>query len=310
LKDGPFKKAKGPYIYDIKGNKYLDLRTNSNIIGFSNKRFTNKIKDLISSNWNIRGNSIYHRRSEKLFKDMFTDEHNEYELSTYSSIEEFFLRLFPILMPSYSISIAGERSTKWLQTLGLSGSGKTDNKENALVFDIAEAFLMSRGDKALFYKNILPKQKGSLAVHNCYWYPYTDKMPHDADIIILPELFSGDLGYLNVMIKKDLTDKNLFDALYNDPAKMTAIYPAASLAKYHLMNVPDTSAAMPFPGEEFISAGRIFSHKEPQGERYKALCRELYSQKILLNNEPPYYNYFPVNLTDDVIKYIKKAFKC
>jgi len=48
------KKGKGPYIFYLNNkNKYFDLTSNANILGYSFKKLTTTVKNDISNRWRI-----------------------------------------------------------------------------------------------------------------------------------------------------------------------------------------------------------------------------------------------------------------
>ena len=106
------KKSKDAFVYDFQGNKYYDLRKNTNIIGYSNKNLTNAVKGYIPSKWNLTGDTIYHRRIKSLFIKLFKAD---YFPAAVFSLTEVISRLINYSSEKeYNLKFYGVRFNSWL----------------------------------------------------------------------------------------------------------------------------------------------------------------------------------------------------
>ncbi|HOV15444.1 MAG TPA: hypothetical protein PK771_14245, partial [Spirochaetota bacterium] len=129
------RKAKDNYLYDIKQSKYFDLRYNTNIIGFSNKKLTTVVKNSISSCWNIKDNSICHNRFKTFISKKFGDQ---YILTSATGLKEFFL-LLKNFFSDHSFTFYGERFQKYLNQNKITFN-ETKNSKNVAIFDMSELY--------------------------------------------------------------------------------------------------------------------------------------------------------------------------
>ncbi len=295
------KKGKGAFLYDIKGGRFYDFQKNSNILGHSYKKLTTIVKNNISSKWNISEDTVSHKRMRKLFEDLFT---SNYYLTSVSSLSEFIFRLNNYaLYNSFNLNISGERFNLWFsENCNLISNDKKDSKKNIIIYDMAEFFLQSEGNFNEFIKIVKKIKKEEITILNYFWYPYLNIDTCNADIVILPEIYSGNFNYINVLINKKSIDK--YKQLTTQLENIPALYLASSLKMFYLIKNIDTSISVNLNRDNIIQAGRLFSYKELNA--YNKEIDKYADKNIVLSKKPPFYNYLPLILEEYQIKYLTK----
>ncbi|HPO49543.1 MAG TPA: hypothetical protein PLO89_04380 [Spirochaetota bacterium] len=287
------KKAKNNYVYDIKGGKSLDFSRNTNISGYSNKKITTPVKNALSSSWNVTGNTLYHKRFKNLIKSRFG---SDYILLSSQSRNEFFI-LLSHFYKDLAISFVGKRIKAYFENKKLPLNFSKESKKNIFVYDMAEFYLENAK---------IDIDRDSLNVVDYFFYPEFNIETYGADIIILPEIYSGNFNYINILVKKNLTGANYFS---NPFENIPALYVVSSLKSYFIaMNIFNNNAfKLPvIKNDFFLQRGRIFSPKSV--DNYSEAMKNIKSDDIILNEEPPFYNYFSLTLEDYQIKKIGKIF--
>lgn len=294
------KKGKDIFLYDIKSNRYYDLQRNSNIIGHSNKKLTTIVKNNISSRWNITGDTIYHRRLRSLFNRIFSAN---YFLTSSFCLIEIILRLHNYsINNSYNLYINGDRFNLWFNEKFNNIKTKIKNEfKNIIIYDMAEIFLSSNGDFNRFEEDVGKLKKGDITVYNYYWYPYPDIITNSADLIILPEIYSGNFNYLNILINKSIiNEQKLFS---NELEDIPSLYISSSLKMYHIIKGFQKNNYINLKWDNIIQAGRIFTSDNLN--EYKNITERYLEKNIILSKDPPYYNYLPIDLEEYQIKYLR-----
>lgn len=296
------KKAKGIFLHDIHDVKYYDLQKNSNILGHSYKKLTTLIKNDISSRWNILESTIYHSRMRKLFEKLFTPD---YFLTALLSLDEFILKINNYsLSNSYNLKLIGERFNLWLKdNYNLSNIKTGEIQKNIIIYDMAEIFLQFDGDSKKFNDFIKDIKREEITVFNYLWYPYLDIKTDNVDIIILPEIYSGNFKYINILINKKRV-KNFYQFTGQFEC-IPSLYISSSLKMYYLIKKMEYDHKMiNLKTNKFIQSGRLFSYRDIK--YYNNLIEEYFNKNIILSNAPPFYNYLPLILEDFQIKYLSK----
>jgi hypothetical protein len=297
LKKYPLKKAKENFIYDIHSNKFYDFRSNTNIAGFSHKRLTTFVKDNVSSAWNIKDNSIHHNRFKKQIEQLFGEN---FILKSSHSIEEFFSRL---ILTNPDIDFTGKNQTQWLKEKHIITENNSNSKK-IFVIDMAELFLESGENIEMFNENISKIKHDGIVIFNYFWFPLLEISTTGADIIILPELYSGNFGFVNVLVKEN--NYNFLNEFENIPS----LFASSALKNYFVIKSCTGSPEGRFNllNKNFKVSGRIFI---PENLAEIENLTKIFEEKnILINNKPPFYNYLPINLEEYQIKYLKKVFEC
>ena len=302
IKNYPFRKAKGIFVYDIQSNRYYDLQKNSNIIGHSNKKITTIVKNHISSSWNLYGDTIYHRKIKALYDKLFS---SNYHLAVSFSLIEFFTRFFNYTQQkSSNLQIIGDRFNLWIKKHcnNINREAKNDCK-TTIIYDMAELFFKSNGDIKQFNKTIADLKKEEITIFNYYWYPYLDIITNNADIIILPQIYSGHFEYINILINKKINDFNYYTFQLNN---IPSLYLASSLKLYYTIKKISNYDSFKLNWNGFIQAGRLFVSEELNSQKYKEIVNKYLEKKILLNLTPPYYSYLPIIVEDYQKKYLSR----
>jgi hypothetical protein len=287
------RKAKGAYVKDIKHNLFYEFDKNINILGHSHKKLTTIAKNNISSSWNLTGNTIYHARIRKLFSRLFPGQYNIY--SSFS-LEEIFLKLYIYSEKnSCSLELFYDNFCSWLtKKCGLDLKNKSSGKK-IIVYDMAQIFLDAKGDMENFNQAVSGLKKGNITVFNYFWFPYPEISSDNADMIILPEIFSGNFKYVNMLIDKKLEkDLNLFHAIEEVPS----LYISSSLKAYYIIKSITEGLTARLDWKNFIQAKRLFVYEHPEEPSYREVMEKFKGEKIFLNQDPPYYNYLPINLLE------------
>ncbi|MCK4799307.1 MAG: hypothetical protein KAT05_18180, partial [Spirochaetes bacterium] len=233
----PLRRAKGIFVYDIQSTRYYDFQRNSNIIGYSNKKITTHIKNCISAGWNLYEDTVYHRRIKRLYEKIFS---LDYYFKTCFSLTEFFARFLNYAQQnSFNLIIKGHRFKLWIKEYcnNIYKEIKSYSK-NIIIYDMAEIFLESGGDIKEFNKKVKNLKKETITVFNYYWYPYLEINISDADIVILPQIYSGYFEYINILIKKDIKNYNFYSTEID---KIPCLYLAGSLKLYHTIKKMNNS---------------------------------------------------------------------
>ena len=295
------KKAKGTFIYDIHGGRFYDLQKNSNILGHSYKKLTTIVKNNISSKWNISDGTFYHIRMKKLFEKLFS---SNYFLRTSSSLIEFILRLNNYCVDNlYNINFFGERFNLWIKEKNnIFNIERKKTQKDIIIYDMAEIFLRAKGDIQKFNDFIKKLKKEEITVFNYFWYPYLDLNINNADIIILPEIYSGNFCYLNVLINKKISKYNQFS---NELESIPSLYISSSLKMFYLIKRIEKEKEIKLKWNNFIQAGRLFSYNDIYNN--DKIVDKYFKNNIILSKKPPFYNYLPLNLEDYQIKYLNKV---
>jgi len=295
----PIKKAKGLFLYDIHSNKYYDLQSNSNILGHSNKKITTIVKNHISSTWNIKSNSVYHKRLVKLINNIFG---NRYGLFFCHSLSEFMLRINNYVVKNNSgIDIYYDRFKDWLFFNKIEMN--KDDKISINVYDAAQIYLDCKGGTQLFKEKLNEIKNDKICILNYFWYPDINIDPNNADIIILPEIFSGNFDYVLILIKNDSILSKDQKYFCNEITKAPSLYAASSLKYYHeISKTKQDLIQLNYKG--FTQSGRLFSYNDIQN--YASILETFKNNGVLLNSEPPYYSYLPLILEDYQKKFLKR----
>ena len=84
-----FKKGKGSFLYDLQGNKYLDLylANGTNILGNSYKKLTSEFKNRISSQYNFGLLTVHHLRFLSIINKLYSNFNN---LTIFNDWNSFF----------------------------------------------------------------------------------------------------------------------------------------------------------------------------------------------------------------------------
>ena len=295
------KKAKNAFVYDKDSNKYYDLRCNSNILGYGHKLLTSYTKNMLSSSWNIKMNTRHHDRMTGLYKRVFGEGRH---IRTSNSLEEFFCRLFLSAAGKYRVIVTGKRFEKWL---GMKNIKPIDGEaeKNIKIIDANEIFLSCNGDNERFKYEIrsMTENNDDTVILNYYWYPYPGIETGFADVVILPEIYCGNFGYISILVKDE---NDLFDEITGRLSEIDSLFISVSLKNYYLiMDALKKNNDMKLEWKGFISAGRLLV---PENEDdIDMLSEKLFEDKIIINDKPPYYNYMPINLEDYQKKRLRKA---
>lgn len=297
------KKGKGPFLYTLGGDKYFDLRNNTNILGFSPPKLTTAVKNGLSNSWNIKGvQTVYHKRLVKLIEGLWGDT---YTLRAANSPVEFWSRLSSF-SGHESFTALGAGFCGWLDEQKI----RFSDKGTIVVEDKTESFLYG---KPLEY----PGGPGPYRISgaNYYWYPHINPpITGEESFIMLPELFSGLFNYCLILVKKELTDLiELTQAVTDFPS----LYICSSLKLYYLIKKYDSKTRYSQEKDEdkkqrinwkgFLFKGRLFSYAGPDRKTIEKKAGLFAEKKILLTRRPPYYNYIPVNLEEYHYKYLNKV---
>jgi hypothetical protein len=298
LKKYPIKKAKNSYLYDLKSQKYYDFRNNSNILGYSYKRLTNHVKNDISGNWNIKSNTVSHLRILKLFEKLFG---NEYTVRSCFSIEEFFSRIFLNFKDNYSFKVIGVNFHSWLEKRNILPCNNSSKNEVSII-DMNDIFINFNGDINGFKDHVRKIKKNGILIFNYYWFPYSDIETSDADVVILPEIFSGNFNYLNILIRNKL---NEFINAVNSIEDIPSLYLSSSLKNYFLIkHLMLNNEVLRLNEKKFKQSGRLFVLNDADTEK---ISLEFEKKNILINSIPPFYNYLPILLEVNQRKYLRKV---
>ena len=294
------RKAKDVFLYDAYDGRFYDLKRNSNILGHSYKMLTTSVKNDISSKWNIPGNTVYHYRMKKFFEKLFSPD---YYLTSAFSLHEFILSLNNYsINNSYNLKFKGERFNIWLmKKCNIIKKDEEKSQKNIIVYDMAEIFLQTEGNFNKFNDLVKNLNREEITVFNYFWYPYLDLNTDNADIIILPEIYSGNFSYLIILINKNIKNHN---QLYNDLDDIPSLYITSSLKMYYLIKRIKAEKKITLKWDNFIQAGRIFSYKDIK--EYINIIDNYFEKNVLLAEDPPYYNYLPLVLQDYQVKYLSK----
>jgi|GEM_PF-1309121 len=295
----PLKKAKEAFVYDIKSNKYYDFKNNTNILGHSYKKLTTIVKNHISSSWDIYNNSIYHRRFIKHLNNLFGDK---YHITCCFSLIEFISRLINYsINQRFNIEIIGENFKIWFDK-NFNYKNIINSSKNINIYDMAKIYLSFKGNKEKI-ENQIRLNKYRINILNYYWYPYLDISLNDADLIILPEIYSGNFKYIILLINKEslISDKkSYYSTSINE---IPSLYIVSSLKLYHLIKQIETNNPINLGWDGFNQAGRIFIYKETS--QYKKIIYDFLNKNIILNKEPPFYNYLPLLLEEYQVKFLQ-----
>jgi hypothetical protein len=304
INEKTLKKRKDIFLYDLNGNKYYDFSTPLNIIGFSNKRLTHYIKNHISGTLRLTGSTIYHRRLKALFKELFGDE---YELYAALSLEEIFLKMEALFLNEFAIEPVGERFKEWYPNRVPSGE-KNGKAKKIKTYDMTELYLNAGSDRTKAFENV--NKNDSVKILNYFWYPEIELNTLDADLVILPELYSGNFSYLNILLRKTSKLYDKAKRALTEIEEIPSLYIASSLKYYYLIK-EEKNIAMPvkLEVENILQTGRLFSFKEFDKEKIIDKSKIFYDNKIVINTNAPFYSYLPLRLEDYQKKYLKRVKK-
>ncbi len=302
-KDYPFKRAKGAFLYDIKSNRYYDFQSNSNFLGHSDKRLTTIVKNFISSAWFIKNNSVFHNRLKTLFDRNFG---GQYKLFFSHSPVEFFHRFISYTTgKKFEISVNGGGFAEWLSYNGINAE-TAGCEPHVILHDAASVYLETGGSSDAFKSKIENLNGKCINVLNYYWFPEVDITSGNADIIVMPEFYSGNFDYVLLLVRND--SKLLGDSRYfcREIEKAPSLCIASSLKYYHeAKKIPLDTAIVGMEG--FRQCGRIIAYNGTRD--YREIVDEFHYLNILLNPEPPYYSYTPQRLEEYQKNFIKRIKK-
>jgi len=143
---------------------------------------------------------------------------------------------------------------------------------------------------------------------NYYYYPSTTFELADSTFAILPKTFSGNFNYVTVIIK---SDSQFFDKLKNISCNIPSLYLLSSLKnifvikqleKLNIEKIPNLTS------DKILQKGRLFIFKE-ESAALNELYNYLYEKNILINSNPPYYNYLPLCMNEHQKRHIENIFK-
>lgn len=295
----PFRRAKGAYLFTIHHEKYLDLRENSNILGHSYKKLTTVVKNSISSSWNIKDNSIYHLRFNKLITSLFNN--NYYTFFSYS-LQEFFLRLFAFLKTNrFNIAIETQNFKDWLNYNLIEYEHNDNSNKVALIFEMASLYINTHGKVEEIIKKI--ENKKGVKILNYFWWPELEVKSLDSDLIILPQLFCGNFQFIAFLIKKDSVLIEVGNCFKEIPP---SLYLVSALKNYYLIKQAfNKYKLIKLKWTDFLQINRIFTYTKSEG--YFEVVRYFKTEKkVLLNEKPPYYNYLPIILEEHHKKFLSR----
>jgi hypothetical protein len=294
------RKGKNVFIKDLRQNQYYELDKNANIAGHSNKNLTAAVKNNISSSWNLYGNTIYHKRFKNLLLRLFSDN---YEFQAGFCLEDILLRINNFAInSSYSIEFYYENFNSWLIKKANFNNEKKHEKK-IKIYDMAYLYLKTGGIAEEFKKLAGNLNKGDITVYNYFWHPDTEIITDNADLVILPEIFSGGFKYVNLLINKK-AGINL--KLFFEIGEIPSLYLASSMKLFYLIKRMQNREIPSLGWKDFYYAKRIFCHKNPGSEDYKKTAEKIFENQVIINCDPPYYNYLPLILTESQIKYLKR----
>lgn len=295
------RKAKDIFLIDTNGNKYYDLSTNTNILGHSYKKLTTIIKNTLSACWNCRENSIYHRRLISLYEKIFG---SDYHVRSCFSLIEFFSRLLNV--SGHCLHIEGERLTHWFNK-NLPGSVCDNTDKKITVIDMTELYLKAKGNNEVLKELIdtYSSNDATVTIHNYYWYPEPNIASSDADIVILPEFYSGNFSYVGILVNKRLlTGTDYTSDIYRIPS----LYIASSLKMHYLLQKPIKPHIPHLKRDGFEQANRVFSPTDLTTGNHEQMVAYLREKHILITSEPPYYNYLPLTLEAHQSRHLREVF--
>ncbi len=303
------RKAKNSYLYDIKQSKYFDFRFNSNIIGYSNKKLTTTVKNSISSSWDIKLDSTYHRRFKTFIRKRFGDR---FVLRCANSLVEFFLLLINHYK-GYLFNIFDDQFDSYIKNYNISLDREnldSENGKNSLkgisIYDIAHYYLHDKDIKNSIDNDATKFKDKNIKIFNYYHYPKSEMGRDLADIVILPEIYSGNFNYVNILVDKDLEGYQLFT---NPIESLPSLYLQSSIKNIFVIEKLLKSNRFTFPElneEIFIHKERLFTFRDSSD--IDAKSQKLVNKNIILNTKVPYYNYFPITLLDYQIKQLRRIF--
>lgn len=265
------------------------MRRNDNIIGYSNPKVTTYTKNAVSTIWQLDLPSIYHKRFYKILSSLSQETH---EIRFFYSYDHFFLKLFQ-LYGRWNATSAGE--TAYL-------------KKNSL-FDATSSRVIL--DNAMEESKHKPLPPAEFYLFDYYYYPEllsSEEIRNaltKADFLILPALYTGYSSHLLVFIHQKHAQIRKEAAKIEDaPAILFEI--AAKF--YYQVRKLYPRLCFSIEHEKFQKNGRIFTIKPEYFFELEHLCRLFYQQGVILNQSPPYYNYFPLVLDPHQIKKLKRIF--
>ncbi|MBR6200748.1 MAG: hypothetical protein IKQ61_10880 [Spirochaetales bacterium] len=277
------RKAKNAFIYTIDGQKYYDLSSNTNIIGHSHRLLTTLPKNALSTAWNIRGTSIYHNRFLRLIHSCFGDD---WTVRCASSLTDLWLRMVNAgIKPHFC-------GTDTLSNLEAHSVKIPHSEQGINIIETADDYINNR--------SVIPTKNDIL---NGWWYPELDMPIGNAKTVILPELFSGFTPTVFVLVRKELEqDYSFLDSIETVPS-FTLI---SAVNLYHTIRNQQNRGfnRLRLDGTIALQRGRLF---RLNGETANYASR-LAEAHVIINPEPPYYCYLPINLEHYQIKYLYKVF--
>jgi len=292
-----FKKAKGPFLISSADEKFYNLSTNSNILGYSYKKLTSIVKNNISTSWNINAETIYHARLKKLFEKIFT---KDYYAVCCPSLEDFFYRSAAFHSENFiNFKISGTSFQKWFDSnVFIKNNSNADQLIDLI--DMTELYLQYNGNNSGIEIAVNKINNGKYKILNYFWYPVTDIKLYNSDIIILPEIYSGNFNFIFILIKKDSVLYKNLNTYLSDINTLSSLYISSSLTNYYLIKKNENKKILKLNWNGIKQVNRLFTAEDLSDyKKYK-------KKYILLNENPPYYNYLPIILEEYQYKYLKR----
>jgi len=228
---------------------------------------------------------------------------NDYLLASSFSLMEFFSR-FSAYAENMQIKLnaAGSNFKKWFDKNIIINEVKKFNKE-ADILDMAGFYIESGGNTSKIKEKI--KTSGEYRILNYFWYPELTFDAFNSDIIILPEIYSGNFKYINILIKKKSRLFNDREIMLNSAESIPSLYISASLKNYFLIKNNENHQTVKLGWKNFTQVNRIFVYNKTD-EGYMEIINFYKKNRILLNENAPYYNFLPIILDDNQKNYLSR----
>lgn len=275
-----FYKAKECYVRDKFGNRYFDLRRADNITGHSHRKLTTQIKNAVSGLLTLDLPTIYHKRYRKIISSLTAN--GLYESCFFSSPQELLLKAAVLF-----------------------GNIEADTV-NMKDFLVGHGIKSESGLKLRDFTLSLPNEK-KMNKTIVWYYNYPRLLEEadipEADIVVLPALYTGYTGGCVALINRNSKDLiNICHPLEENPA----IVFAASIAFYYRAKALQEQKCFSFENEKFLCNDRVFTLKEEYRNEMQDIAAALKSSGIVINTLAPYYSYIPLTLDINEIRCIKK----